>query len=149
MFTNDDFLSIAKLPPIAISAYTFHEVIYPAYLISKLSKTDFIKTLDLESLVTPQYKTIRGIVSAAKTFLRDNEELNPIPETYFRMAPDLTLFCKQHNAFIRIIHTKNYSIIPVLVFRDTNTTTPILKRHEVCFPNCNGSLERLIQPVVI
>lgn len=144
-----EFYSIAKLPEFAISAYTFHEVIYPAYLISKLSKTDFVKTLDLESLVTPQYKTIRGIVSAAKTFLRNNIENVPMPELLFRMAPDLTLFCKQHNAFIRIIHTKNNSIIPVLVFRDTNTTTPILKRHEVCFPNCNGSLERLIQPVVI
>ena len=144
-----EFYSIAKLPEIAISAYTFHEIIYPAYLISKLSKKDFIKTLDLESLLTPQYKTIRGIVSAAKTFLRDNAENDPLPELLFRMAPDLTLFCERHNAYIRIIHTKNYSIIPVLVFRDTSTTTPILKRHEVCFPNCNGSLERLIQPVVI
>ena len=148
MFTNNDFLSIAKLPEIAISAYTFHEIIYPAYLISKLSKKDFIRTLDLESLVTPQYKTIRSIVSAAKTFLRDNAENDPIPETYFRMNPDLIAFCKHHNAYTNIIRSRNLTI-PVLVFRDTNTTTPILKRHEVCFPNCNGSLERLIQPVVI
>lgn len=96
-----EFYSIAKLPEIAISAYTFHEVIYPAYLISKLSKTDFIKTLDLESLLTPQYKTIRGIVSAAKTFLRNNIENVPMPELLFRMAPDLTLFCKQHNAYTK------------------------------------------------
>lgn len=148
MFTNDDFLSIAELPQIAISAYTFHEVIYPAYLISKLSKKDFIETLDLESLVTPQYKMIRSIVSAAKTLVKNYAENMPIPNLLFRMIPDLTLFCKQHNAYIRIIHIKN-SIIPVLVFRDTNTTTPILKRHEVCFPNCNGSLERLIDPVVV
>ena len=148
MFTNDDFLSLAKLPQIAISAYTFHEVIYPAYLISKLSKRDFIKTLNIESLVTPQYKTIRGIVSAAKTFLRYDAENDPIPETYFRMDPDLIEFCRKHNAYVHIIRPRNL-IIPVLVFRETNTTTPILKRHEVCFPNCNGSLERLIQPVVV
>lgn len=148
MFTNDELLSIAELPEIAISAYTFHEVIYPAYLISKLSKKDFIETLDLESLVTPQYKMIRNIVSAAKTFLRDSAKNDPIPEVYFRMNPELILFCKHHNAYIHIIRPRNL-IIPVLVFRDTNTTTPILKKHEVCFPNCNGSLERLIQPVVI
>lgn len=147
MFTNDDFLSIAKLPDIAISAYTFHEIIYPAYLISKLSKRDFVKTLNIESLLTPQYKTIRGIVSAAKTLLKNYAENVPIPELLFRMDPDLIMFCKKHNVYVHIIHAKN-AIIPVLIFRNTNTTTPILKRHEACFPHCNGSLERLIQPVV-
>ncbi len=147
MFTNDDFLSIAKLPDMAISAYTFHEIIYPAYLISKLSKRDFVKTLNIESLLTPQYKTIRGIVSAAK-ILSNNYTANvPMPEVLFKMDPDLIMFCKKHNAYVHIIHATN-AIIPVLVFRDTNTTTPILAQHEAFFPHCNSSFERLLQPVV-
>lgn len=142
-----EFYSIAKLPEFAISAYTFHEVIYPAYLISKLSATDFVKTLDLESLFTPKYKTIRGVVSAAKTFLNECSDFDIIPKVNFRTNHDLFVYCKKNNAGADII-IKAKQPIPVLVFYQRKTTMPILKEHEDYFPRC-GSLERLLDPVVI
>ena len=142
-----EFYSIAKLPEFAISAYTFHEVIYPAYMISKLSKTDFVKTLNIESLLTPQYKTIRGVVSAAKTFLNEYTDSDIVPNVNFRTNHDLFVYCKKNNAAADII-IKAKQPIPVIIFYQRKTTTPILKEHEDYFPRC-VSLERLLNPVVV
>lgn len=143
-----EFYSIAKLPEMAISAYTFHEIIYPAYLISKLSKKDFIKTLDLESLLTPQYKTLRSIVSAAKTLVKEGSDFNIISTLNFRTNHDLFVYCKKNNAAADIIK-KAKQPIPVIVFYQRKTTTPILKEHEAFFPPYCTSLERLLDPVVV
>lgn len=143
-----EFYSIAKLPEIAISAYTFHEVIYPAYLISKSSKTDFIKSLDLESLFTEKYKTIRGVVSAAKTLVNEYSDSNIISNLNFRTNHDLFVYCKKNNAAADII-IKAHQPIPVLIFYQRKTTTPVLKEHEAFFPPYCVSLERLLDPVVV
>ena len=143
-----EFYSIAKLPEMAISAYTFHEVIYPAYLISKLSKTDFVKTLDLESLLTPQYKMLRSIVSAAKTLLNEGSDFNVLSTLNFRTNHDLFVYCKKNNAGADIIR-KAKQPVPVVIYYQRKTTTPVLKEHEAYFPPYCVSLERLLDPVVV
>ena len=111
-------------------------------------KKDFIKTLDLESLLTPQYKMLRGIVSAAKTLVNEGSDFNILSNLNFRTNHDLFVYCKKNNAGADIIK-KAHQPIPVLVFYQRKTTTPILKEHEAYFPPYCVSLERLLDPVVV
>lgn len=62
----DEFLEIAGLPESAITYTVYKTVIEPAYNISILNKRDFVKSLDLESLFTAEYKAAMGLIKAAK-----------------------------------------------------------------------------------
>ena len=62
----DEFLEIAGLPEVAITYTVYKSVIEPAYNISLLNKKDFVKSLDLESLFTAEYKAALGTIKAAK-----------------------------------------------------------------------------------
>lgn len=62
----DEFLDIAGLPEVAITYTVYKTVIEPAYNISLLNKKDFVKSLDLESLFTEEYKAALGTIKAAK-----------------------------------------------------------------------------------
>lgn len=62
----DEFLEIAGLPETAISYTDYKSIIEPAYNISILNKRDFVKSLDLESLFTAEYKAALGTIKAAK-----------------------------------------------------------------------------------
>ena len=64
--TYDEFLEIAGVPECAITYTDYKSIIEPAYNISILNKRDFVKSLDLESLFTAEYKAAIETIKAAK-----------------------------------------------------------------------------------
>ena len=106
----DEFLQISGLPEVAISYTVYKTVIEPAYNISILSKKDFVKSLDLESLFTAEYKAALGLIKAAKSGNEGYFINNQSVYDYCRMKNYEPVWI--HNA--PVLRTSEGVIFPVL-----------------------------------